>query len=309
MVQNPSVPRVRSWGATDALMLGTVLIWGLNFTIVKLAIHLFSPMGFNALRFGLAAVATLLLLRLGAGAHDGRRWFAVDRGDVAKVILLGLIGHTLYQTLFINGLARTTPANSSLLMATSPIWVAVLSHFLRIERAAPLTWAGIGVSFSGIVLLILGGGGVSLGATTFVGDLLLLSCAVIWALYTTASKPLLTRYSPLKLTALTMLVGTVPLLLLGIPALRGQDWRAATPGAWGALLFSGLLAVTAGYVVWYASVQRVGSARTAVYSNLTPVVAIVFAWAVTGSTLAPLQIAGAAVVLGGLVLARQGRSR
>ena len=290
MVQNPSVPRVRSWGATDALMLGTVLIWGLNFTIVKLAIHLFSPMGFNALRFGLAAVATLLLLRLGAGAHAGRRWFAVDRGDVAKVILLGLIGHTLYQTLFINGLARTTPANSSLLMATSPIWVAVLSHFLRIERAASLTWAGIGVSFSGIVLLILGGGGVSLGATTFVGDLLLLSCAVIWALY-------------------TMLVGTVPLLLLGIPALRGQDWRAATPGAWGALLFSGLLAVTAGYVVWYASVQRVGSARTAVYSNLTPVVAIVFAWAVTGSTLAPLQIAGAAVVLGGLVLARQGRSR
>jgi drug/metabolite transporter (DMT)-like permease len=307
-VQTPSVPRTRSWGTTDLLMLGTVLIWGINFTVVKLALRFFSPMGFNALRFGLATITTLLLLRLSAGANDDNRWFAVERGDVAKVILLGLIGHTLYQVLFINGLARTTPANSSLLMATSPIWVAVLSHFLRIERASPLTWAGIGVSFSGIVLLIMGGGGVSLGAATFVGDLMLLGCAIIWATYTTGSKPLLTRYSPLKLTALTMTAGTVPLVLLGIPALRVQDWSVVTPGSWGALLFSGLLAVAAGYVAWYTSVQRVGNARTAIYSNLTPVIAILFSWAVMGSTLAPLQVAGAAVVLGGLILTRRGRT-
>lgn len=307
-MQTPSVPRTRSWGTTDLLMLGTVLIWGINFTVVKLALRFFSPMGFNALRFGLATITTLLLLRLSAGANDDNRWFAVERGDVAKVILLGLIGHTLYQVLFINGLARTTPANSSLLMATSPIWVAVLSHFLRIERASPLTWAGIGVSFSGIVLLIMGGGGVSLGAATFVGDLMLLGCAIIWATYTTGSKPLLTRYSPLKLTALTMTAGTVPLVLLGIPALRGQDWSAVPPGSWGALLFSGLLAVAAGYVAWYTSVQRVGNARTAIYSNLTPVIAILFSWAVMGSTLAPLQVAGAAVVLGGLILTRRGRT-
>jgi drug/metabolite transporter (DMT)-like permease len=308
LVQTPSVPRTRSWGTTDLLMLGTVLIWGINFTVVKLALRFFSPMGFNALRFGLATITTLLLLRLSERANGDNRWFAVERGDVVKVILLGLIGHTLYQVLFINGLARTTPANSSLLMATSPIWVAVLSHFLRIERASPLTWAGIGVSFSGIVLLIMGGGGVSLGAATFVGDLMLLGCAIIWATYTTGSKPLLTRYSPLKLTALTMTAGTVPLVLLGIPALRVQDWSVVTPGSWGALLFSGLLAVAAGYVAWYTSVQRVGNARTAIYSNLTPVIAILFSWAVMGSTLAPLQVAGAAVVLGGLILTRRGRT-
>jgi probable blue pigment (indigoidine) exporter len=67
--------------------------------------------------------------------------------------------------------------------------------------------------------------------------------------------------------------------------------------------------VAAGYVAWYTSVQRVGNARTAIYSNLTPVIAILFSWAVMGSTLAPLQVAGAAVVLGGLILTRQGRTR
>lgn len=309
MVRTPSVLRARSWGITDLLMLGTVLTWGINFTVVKLALHIFSPMGFNALRFSLATVTILLLLRLSAGTNSDRGWFRVKRGDIAKVILLGLVGHTLYQVLFINGLARTTPANSSLLMATAPIWVAVLSHFLGIERASPMTWAGITVSFGGIVLLILGGGGVSLGEATIAGDLLLLGCAIIWATYTTASKPLLTRYSPLELTALTMTAGTLPLLLLGIPALEQQDWGAVTPGAWGAVLFSGLLSVAAAYVVWYASVQRVGNARTAVYSNLTPVIAILFAWAVMGSALAPLQVAGAAVVLAGLIVTRRGRTR
>jgi drug/metabolite transporter (DMT)-like permease len=308
-VRTPSVSRARSWGTTDLLMLGTVLIWGINFTVVKLALRFFSPMGFNALRFGLATVTILLLLRLNASTNGEDRWLAVERGDVAKVILLGLMGHALYQVLFINGLARTTPANSALLMATAPIWVAVLSHFLGIERASLLTWAGIAVSFGGIVLLILGGGGVSLGGATTVGDLMLLGCAIIWAAYTTASKPLLARYSPLKLTALSMGAGTVPLVLLGIPALREQDWGMVTPGAWGAVVFSGLLSVAAGYVVWYSSVQRVGNTRTAVYSNLTPVVAIVFAWAVMGSTLAPLQVVGAAVVLAGLILARRGRTR
>jgi drug/metabolite transporter (DMT)-like permease len=53
----------------------------------------------------------------------------------------------------------------------------------------------------------------------------------------------------------------------------------------------------------------VGNTRTAVYSNLTPVVAILFAWAVMGSTLAPLQVVGASVVLAGLILTRRGRTR
>ena len=220
----------------------------------------------------------------------------------------GLLGHTLYQLLFVNGMSLTTPANSSLLMATSPIWVAVLGYLLHIERISRVTWDGILLSFCGIVVLIVGGGGrVSLGGATTAGDLLLLGRAIVWAVYTTASKPLLARYSPLKLTAWTMLAGTIPLAIISIPALRQQDWAAITPVGWGAFLFSTLLSVVVGYLVWYTSVQRVGNARTAVYSNLTPVFAIIFAWMVLGSALVPLQLLGGAVVLAGLILTRRGR--
>jgi drug/metabolite transporter (DMT)-like permease len=63
------------------------------------------------------------------------------------------------------------------------------------------------------------------------------------------------------------------------------------------------------YILWYRGVQRIGNARTAAYSNLTPIVALGVAWAWLGEALSFLQITGAAVVLGGLTLARLGRDR
>ena len=290
-------------------MLGAVVIWGVNFTVVKLALREFNPLVFNALRFGLATVVMMGILWWRGPAPGERSLALAPRRDWLLIALLGVCGHTLYQVLFINGLARTTPANSSLLMATAPIWVAIIGLILGIERISRLMWAGILLSFSGLALLIFSGDAVSLGGTTLLGDLLLLGCAILWAVYTTASKPLLGRYSPLRLTAWSMLAGTIPLMLVSVPAMVQQDWKQLSLGTWGLLAFSAFFAVVIGYLIWYTSVQRVGNARTAVYSNLTPVAAIIFAWLTVGNTLTPRQLLGAAIVLAGLVVTRRGRAR
>jgi drug/metabolite transporter (DMT)-like permease len=294
--------RSRAITSNDLLMLGVTLIWGINFSVLKVALQYFSPLAFNALRFSLATLMMLLALRW------QRESIAVSRSDLLAVVGLGLLGHTLYQLVFINGLARTTPANASLLMATAPIFVVLYGRVLGIEHTNRLVWGGICVSFAGILLLVLGGGGqVSLGGSTILGDLLVLGAAMLWAAYTTGSKPLLARYSPLKLTAASMAFGTIPLVLVSIPAMLQQDWGAPTPGAWAGLLYSAVFAVAIAYVVWYTSVRRVGNARTAIFSNLTPVVSVIVAWLFLGYTLAPLQLAGGVVVLAGLLLTRQGR--
>jgi drug/metabolite transporter (DMT)-like permease len=234
---------------------------------------------------------------------------ALSRLDVMRIALLGLGGHFAYQVIFIYGMARSSPANASLLMATSPIFVAIYSHILSLERARPLAWIGIGLSFVGIVLLIGGGPqALHLEQAGMLGDLLILACATIWAAYTAFSKPMLARHSPVQLTALSMAIGTLPLLAVSVPQLQAQDWRSVPAGAWAALLFSGVLSLAVGYVAWYTSVQRVGNTRTAVYSNLTPVVAVLVSWLALGDELRPLQVAGALVVLTGLVLTRRGRS-
>jgi drug/metabolite transporter (DMT)-like permease len=303
LVNNPPLPKTaaRRWSSNDLLILGVVLIWGINFSVIKVTLRSMSPMAFNGLRFGLATIVMLIILRC------RRESLWVARRDILPVFLLGLVGHTFYQVLFLNGMARTTPANASLLMATAPIFVVIYGYVLGIERTNRWIWGGILLSFAGILLLIGGGGGLKMGVGMAKGDLLVLAAAMLWAAYTTGSKPLLARYSPLKLTASSMVAGAAPLVLISLPAMRTQDWGAVPAGAWAGLLYSAVFSVALAYIGWYTSVQRVGNARTAVYSNLTPVIAILVAWVFLGSTLAPLQIVGAAVVLAGVMLTRRGR--
>jgi drug/metabolite transporter (DMT)-like permease len=297
------LPRTRLWSGTDLPVVSTVLIWGINFSVIKVALRTFSPLAFNALRFGLATLLILAILYLRGES------FRLARRDLLPVILLGLIGHTLYQLMFINGMALTTPANTSLLMATTPVFVAIYGWLLGSERVGVLAWIGVVLSFVGILLLILGSGGeISLGRGTLRGDLLILGAAMVWAAYTTGSKGLLTRYSPLKLTALSMLAGTPPLVLLSIPQLLRQEWPRVAPEAWLGLAYSLIFAVVVAYVAWYTSVQRVGNARTAIYSNLTPVVAVLVAWLALGDHLTWLQGVGATVVLSSIMLTRRGRA-
>ncbi|MGC8780986.1 MAG: DMT family transporter [Anaerolineae bacterium] len=300
MTPTPSVLPARRVGYNDLIMLSVVLIWGFNFTAVKFALHDLSPLAFNALRFGAATTALLIIMRLRGES------FALRRQDLLPVILLGFGGHTLYQALFINGMALTTPAVASLLMGTSPLFVALFGALLGIERLRPTVAAGIVLSFVGIALLIIGGQGeIGWHSATLLGDLLILAAAMMWAGYTLGGKPLLGRYSPLKLNAFTMVPGTTLLVLISIPQLARQDWAAVTPGAWGALAYSATFAVVVAYVLWYTSVQRVGGARTAVYSNLTPVVASLVSWLLMGESLTPLQLVGAGIVITGILLARR----
>ena len=305
----PAVASRRPGVSTDLMMLLAITIWGINFTAVKIALGSMLPLAFNAVRFTLATCVTMGVLVWQARSSGNPRLLRVRQHDILAMILLGLVGHTIYQALFANGLARTSPGNASLIMATSPIFVAILGYLLRVERINRTMLAGILLSFAGVIALVTGGGQVSVNGANTLGDMLILGCSMLWAVYTVGSKPLLARYSPLGLTAWSMVAGTIPLVLLAVPDLRRQDWAAVPPVAWAALLYSAVLSVAVGYVIWYMSVQRVGNARTAIYSNLTPVVAILFAWLILGTAPAPMQLVGGAVVLVGLVVTRKGRTR
>jgi drug/metabolite transporter (DMT)-like permease len=178
------------------------------------------------------------------------------------------------------------------------------------ERGNRTVWSGIVLSFAGVLLLVLGGSnGLALADGPTIGDLLILGASMLWAAYTVGSKPLLGRHSAIKLTTMAMLAGVPPLVLFSVPELAQQDWSAIPAGHWLALVYSAFMAVVVGYVLWGLSVQRVGNARTAIYSNLTPVVAILVAWVVLGDRLTLLQGLGGLVVLAGLLLTRRGRVR
>ncbi len=280
----------------DGLLLLLVLIWGSNFSIVKTAIQEIPAFGFNALRIVTACVVLMSVSRLAGEAVPARR-------DWPGFVALGVVGHCGYQLAFVSGLARTTVANSSLILGCMPMAVLVLNALSRRREAVGRRqWLGIALAVAGVYLVA--GRGAGATQATLAGDALTLAALWCWAWYTTGSRALLERYSPLQLSAYATLVGTVCYLPFGVPDLLRLDWGAVSAWAWVALVVSGLLALSVAHIIWYTGVKRLGSARTSVYSNLVPVVAMAVGAIWLHEPLGAARIAGACLVLTGLVLTR-----
>lgn len=278
-----------------------ILFWGANFSVVKFALIDLAPLAFTTLRFVLASA---LLWGVLVVAGESVR---IERRHWGPVIGLALVGTTGYQFLFIAGIDRTLAGNASLMLATGPVFTTLLAVAVRQERSTRRAVAGVGLSVAGAGLVVLGGArGVGLSAGTLPGDLLVLGAAVGWAIYTVGSAPLVRRYGAIPLTATTMWIGTAGLLVVAAPALRAQAWAAVRPATWLAVLYSGACAIAAAYFLWAYCLRQIGSTRTVVYTNGTPLVALAFAWATLGEVPSPLQVVGAVgIVAGSLVVTLQ----
>jgi drug/metabolite transporter (DMT)-like permease len=285
------------WTGTDGLLVLMTLIWGVNYIVIKAAFAVFSPLSFNAVRFLLAAVS------IGAFA-----WAAGARRPPARQLLrlslLGMLGNTLYQVCYVEGMARTRAGNAALIMAAVPVLTAVTSHLLGHERLRVRDVLGLALSTTGIAVLVVGSGAaVGLGGP-LAGDLLMLLAATFWTAYTILAKPLVDSLGPTVTTAWTMGLGAIPLLAICAPAALAQRWSAVTPAAWLGTAFSSLGALVVAYLIWYRGVERLGATRTAFYSNFSPVVTLVAAWPLLGEVPTPWQVVGAAGIFGSLALVR-----
>jgi drug/metabolite transporter (DMT)-like permease len=285
-------------------LLFVAVAWGVNFSFVKFALADFYPLSFTVIRFFFAA-----LFLFGVMIVQGEP-FRVDRRDAGKIILLGFIGISLYNILFIYGLQRTTASNSALFIAMSPLFAALTQFVTKNERMTSRGASGLLLSFVGATLIIwTRTGGLSFSWQDLSGDLLTLAASFSWALYTLMAKPLLEKYSPLKMTAYTMAIGTLLLLPLGMPELVDQPWRTISFKSWSALGFGAFIAGGIAYTLWYQGVKQLGVTRTIVYHYLMPFVAVIFAALFLHEQITFLQIFGGCSILAGVYLVQTGTDR
>lgn len=284
---------------TDLTLLLTATVWGFNFVIVKATLGVMSPFAF------LGARMTLALILMMAAYRWSRGHWRLPRRDLLHLMGLGLLGSTLYQLCFISGIDRTTAGNAALILAALPVVVAAVCHWLGVDRLRPLAWCGVVLSFGGLYLVIRGGPDqLSLSRESLIGDLFLVGAVLSWAAYTVLARSILARHDPLTVAAIGSLGGVPPLVLFCLPALIAEPWRSLPPSVWPAILYSGGLSIATAYLLWNRGLQKVGSARTAVYSNLAPVIAVVGAHFLLGERLAWSQVAGAVVIFVGIALTR-----
>lgn len=274
-------------------MAGVVLIWGINVSVMKLAVGEVAPVVFNALRFPLGA----LLLGLLLFHFEEKPWPA--RGEWREMIFLGILAHPVYQLCFLTGLALTTASHTAVLVATTPVFVAVADHFVLRERLGRREWIGIGLSLGGVLLLTaVRSPGADSGSV--LGDLLVLASGVLWTTYTIRSRPLLKTRTPVWVTAWALLIGTPFVLVLGIPGLLTLDWSRLTMITWGGAIYAGLFALATAYLFWAIGIQTLGASRAAIFSNLIPIVALAVAAIWLHEKLPPLAWIGAGIALLGV---------
>lgn len=288
--------RAHGFSKYDLEMLLVALIWGGHFSVSKFAMGQIGPLSFSGLRFALGSVLLVLIARkLGVMRPLPRRTFW-------RLVGLGVLGNTLYQAVFMTGLSLTTATNSAMIVAILPVVVALLGSLWGIERATPAIWLGVVLGTAGVGVVVLARG-VHFSAASFRGDLLVLVAILLWSCFTVGVRQVGAGVDALQITTITTVAGMPGLVLLGAPGLLRQDWSAISGKTWGALAYSALLALVLAYLLYNRAVQGIGTARTALYNCLVPVVAMLVAWVTLGEVATGIQFAGVALVIAGVLIA------
>jgi drug/metabolite transporter (DMT)-like permease len=282
---------------TDASLVLMAIIWGVNFSVVKYGATQMSPLVFNSGRVLLAAAALSLLAFVPRPAPIARR-------DVVALLALGVLGNGLYQWLFIEGVARTRAGDAALVVAASPAFIALISRLRGVDRVTARGAAGIALSIVGIAFVVYSGTRVVVKGASVTGDLLVLAGSLSWAAYTVWLAPFTRRVDGITLSTYTMIGGAVVLGLVSAPELARVTWSTVSAGAWAAVLYSGLGSLVLAYLFWYRGVRVIGPTKTAMYSNLQPLVALIVAWIVLGENPTLFQGVGAVCIMAGLLLTR-----
>ena len=222
----------------DAALLFVVIVWGVNFAVVKAALEIMHPHVLNTFRFIVSAVVLggLYILQQHRAEESFFRPLKMHRREI---IALGLLGFFFYQFCFIVGVNNTKAGSAALIMASAPLWTAVLSHFFAYENLPKAAWIGLLTTFAGVIVIVLGGSnGIDFGDENLFGNLITMLAAMLWGAYTAFAKPVSKHTSPVSISFLGLLFALPLLFGLGMPYFSTVEWENVDLWIWLAILFS-----------------------------------------------------------------------
>jgi drug/metabolite transporter (DMT)-like permease len=290
-----------------AKVLFAVLAWGASFIATKVALREVLPVTIVWLRFamGVAILWGVVLAR--------RQFRPVPAREVGYLALLGFLGITFHQWLQSNALVTTQANTTAWIVATTPVFMALLGWLVLGETLGPVHLAGIGLATLGVLLVVTGGDLAALARGRFgtVGDALVLISAPNWAVFSILSRRGLGRYPPALMMAYVMALGwlfTSALVALDPgPAGLPQVGNLSAAG-WLAVLFLGVACSGLAYVFWYDALERISAARVGAFLYLEPLAAVVVAALVLGEPVVAAALVGGGAILAGVWLVNRARA-
>jgi drug/metabolite transporter (DMT)-like permease len=286
--------------AANAGAFVAAVLFGSSVVAVRVAVQEVPPLSLAVLRFGQGGLLLVLVLLL-VGARELLR---VKWHDLPVFLLLGAVLFTIFPVTFNTSLRLIEASRGALILATIPLWSALLARVARSEHLAPRQLVGVFLSLGGVALALAERGlGLQGGLGSLVGDGLMLVTALCGAVYAVLAQRAFARYSALTVTTYAMVLGT--LLLLPAALVEGLVGVLPQLGLQTVVLlvFLGVFGGALGFFLWTFALTRLTPTQVAVYINLNPLVAMVLAAALLAERLTIIFVAGfGAVVLGVLLV-------
>ena len=284
----------------DLMLITTILIWSFNITVTRYVLtHGFQPLAYGAIRYGLAA-----LLAAGVALVLERSLRISGRVELMLILLASLF-LLVNQFSFVYALKLGTATTVALILGTTPIFAAIISSAIGLERLAGRFWVATAIGFCGVALVALGSGGDL--SSDLGGDLLAIVLAISWAAYSVTVAPLMRTYSPYRVSAVVLLVMCIPFLAASSPQIADQDYASLSLLVWVCLLFAIVGPLFLTNLLWFSAIRKIGPSRATLFANFQPFVAAVFAYLILSESLHWVQVIGGVTILLGIVLERRWR--
>ncbi|OXS61806.1 EamA family transporter [Cohnella sp. CIP 111063] len=273
------------------------VIWGANFGVSRSAMETFDPALFAFLRFGLAVPCFFLLLKWKEGSV-GLPWKAV-----LQLAGIGLVGVTGLEIAVMYSIKYTTLANASLLnVAPWPIFAALFAPLFVKESFTRRLAVGGAAAIVGVTFIILGGKeGFDLSSDHMIGNLLAFGVSVVGALFNLSCMSLMKRYSSLRVSAWFILFGSLFMIPFTLGGWGKVDWSGLGAGHYAAIAYNVIVCTVVAFVVWNASMFKIGAARANFFRYVVPAAAVIAGLLFFDESISGWQIVGAVCMAAGLV--------
>ena len=268
----------------------TLIFWASAFAGIRAGLKAYSPENLVLLRFLTASLVLLIYAAI-------TRMPLPNRKDLMAMFFLGFLGITAYHLALTYGELKVTAGSASLLIASGPIFTAILAMFVLKEKIKIWGWFGILISFSGVTLVAWGeGGGIRFERSAF----LILLAAVSTSFYFVLQKPFLKKYSPLKVATYTIWTGTFFQLFFS----RGlfQNIKDAPLDTTLSIIYLGIFPAALAYITWAYVLSRLPASLAVSYLYLSPILALLIAWVWLGEIPLILSLFGGFLTLTGVII-------
>jgi len=275
-----------------------VIVWGASFIATKVAVAQVHPITVVWLRFSMGVVILGIAVTL-------RRQFALPSKDEwGYFALLGFLGITFHQWLQSNGLLTAQANTTAWIVATTPVFMALLGWIVLKEGLGWIKSAGILVAAAGVLLVVTEGDLSSIFSGRFgtPGDFLILISAVNWAVFSVLSRRGLKNHPATRMMFFVMALGWGFTSVIFFGGNGISEIRQLTVGGWVGVSFLGVFCSGLAYIAWYDTLQGLSTAQTGVFLYIEPLVAVIVAAIILGEPITFASLAGGGIILFGVWL-------